>query len=332
MNGTMKRVVSSLELGDPKSFHNFTIFPLLGGDGEGVDYLTLGGALILGVLSVVEVSEGGSVPELKVVNRGDKPVLILDGEELMGSKQNRALNTTVLLKPNSETVIDVSCTEHGRWHYKSAEFADSGIVMARGIRSMKNRSVSESVRETRRYSSNQSGIWDKISELNAESGVHSETGAMRDAFVGREGETRRCEDAFAGVEGQIGFVFAVDGAVIGMDLVSRADAYAQLHGKLVRSYVIDSPLKTNANPGPAPQKCVTAFLDLVGQCDESSHPSVGLGVDWRFSHSLVAGSALICDGVCVHAAFFPAQSEAESRQPGMSSLRHRRGFRGNIAD
>ena len=43
---------------------------------------------------ITEVSEGGSVPELRVVNKGDARILVLDGEELRGAKQNRVLNTT----------------------------------------------------------------------------------------------------------------------------------------------------------------------------------------------------------------------------------------------
>jgi len=34
-----------------------------------------------GKLQITEIVEGGSVPELRVVNRYDRPVLILDGEE-----------------------------------------------------------------------------------------------------------------------------------------------------------------------------------------------------------------------------------------------------------
>jgi hypothetical protein len=35
------------------------------------------------------------VPDLRVVNRAGKMVLILDGEELVGAKQNRIVNTTI---------------------------------------------------------------------------------------------------------------------------------------------------------------------------------------------------------------------------------------------
>jgi len=50
-----------------------------------------------GALEVTEVSEGGSVPTLRVVNKGDRAVFLLDSEELVGAKQNRILNTSVLI-------------------------------------------------------------------------------------------------------------------------------------------------------------------------------------------------------------------------------------------
>ena len=52
---------------------------------------------------VEEVSEGGSVPNLLVTNAGDARVLFLEGEELRGTKQNRVLNTSVLVAAHSKT-------------------------------------------------------------------------------------------------------------------------------------------------------------------------------------------------------------------------------------
>jgi hypothetical protein len=66
------------------------------------------------------VSEGGDVPTLRLTSAADRPVLLLDGEELIGAKQNRVLNTTVLVAAHSRLTIPVSCVEQGRWAYKSA--------------------------------------------------------------------------------------------------------------------------------------------------------------------------------------------------------------------
>ena len=65
-----------------------------------------------------------NVPELRVVNPLDANVLLYDGEELLGAKQNRILNVTVLVPAASEKTVPVSCVEEGRWHARSAAFAD----------------------------------------------------------------------------------------------------------------------------------------------------------------------------------------------------------------
>ena len=38
-----------------------------------------------------------SVPALRVVNKGDRAVFLLDSEELVGAKQHQILNTSVLI-------------------------------------------------------------------------------------------------------------------------------------------------------------------------------------------------------------------------------------------
>jgi len=60
---------------------------------------------------ITEVTESGSVPFLQVANGADRPLLLLDGEELIGAKQNRILNTTVLVAGHTEVTIPVSCVE-----------------------------------------------------------------------------------------------------------------------------------------------------------------------------------------------------------------------------
>src|SRR5437867_2464489 len=120
--------LSKLNLGAPQRFKNMTVIPLFSPINHSPDYLTLGEALSRNCLTVTEVSPVGSVPQLKVTNLADVAVLLLDGEELIGAKQNRILNATILLKEKSETIIPVSCTELGRWSYSSPVFSHSGHV------------------------------------------------------------------------------------------------------------------------------------------------------------------------------------------------------------
>ena len=134
MDQIIANFLSELELAELKNFNNMAIIPLFSSANHTPRYLSLGEAMGKGLLTVTEVSQSGAVPELKVVNKGDLPVLLLDGEELAGAKQNRVLNTTILLMEKSETIIPVSCTEQGQWDYAAPAFTESGNIMSQNLR------------------------------------------------------------------------------------------------------------------------------------------------------------------------------------------------------
>ena len=111
--------LSPVELGAPVQFLNLTLFPLLVADDATPRYAMLDDALALKTARVTEVSESGSVPELLFINDGDIPVMLVDGEELVGARQNRILNLTLLVGAKKQVVIPVSCVEQGRWTWKA---------------------------------------------------------------------------------------------------------------------------------------------------------------------------------------------------------------------
>jgi len=76
--------------------------------------LKLKETLIQNLLKITELNDSGAVPQLKVMKNAELPVLILDVEELMGAKQNRIVNTNILLSEKFETIIPVSGVEQGR--------------------------------------------------------------------------------------------------------------------------------------------------------------------------------------------------------------------------
>lgn len=156
----VKTAVSSLKPGEPTTHGGLTVFPLTSGFRSKLRYLLLEEGLRKDLVTIREVSEGGSVPELKVENRADLPVLIVDGEELVGAKQNRVANLTMLIPAERTTIIPVSCVEAGRWSYRTPHFGVTDRVQNARGRAEKLESVRHSIREQGSRRSDQGRVWD----------------------------------------------------------------------------------------------------------------------------------------------------------------------------
>ncbi len=325
MDKDIKTYLSNFELGDLQHFKNMAVLPLMISLDDSPEYLTLKQALERQILVISEVSQEGRVPELKVMNKGEIPVLLLDGEELAGAKQNRVLNTTILLKENSETVIPVSCTEQRRWSYTSQEFSESGTVMIPKIRKMKSQTVSDSLQESREYRSDQGTVWTSIEEMSDRAEVHSRTAAMSDVYEAKTKELDEYLNAFLCLPRQKGLLTFMDGEVLGFDFLSFGSAYVLLHPKLVKSYAMEAILqKTPRTEKPDVEKAKN-FLKEASKCKEKKYESVGKGMDHRFEGKTLVGSALTVEKKLIHMAFFRV---TESEKAGnIVGSRRRREFR-----
>jgi hypothetical protein len=336
MENAVKTRLQSVQFAEAQVYKNIAIVPLIIPTEGTFHYNTLGDALAGSDIAVTEISTAGSVPDLQVVNRGNKSVLLIDGEELAGAKQNRVLNTSILIKELSETKIPVSCTEQGRWSYASNAFSESGNVMAYKSRSRKTRSVHSSLEACGAPVSDQGQVWSDIAELQVKACAQSPTSAMSDVYKAREDDLRKCDEIFKPVANQVGLLAIIDGLPAGLDMVSLATAYAKLHPKLVRSYtlegLIEAPKPGHEGSQPSTLDLQPAdlasrarqFLDEIATTEEREFPSVGHGTDHRFKGKALAGTALVHENEVIHAAFFRLD---EQQRPGtMASFGNRRRF------
>ncbi len=325
MEKLIAEYLARIQLGGVQICENLGVVPLLFPGNGGPEYMTLKEALERGAMIVTEVSEGGSVPELKVINKGDAAVLLLDGEELVGAKQNRVLNTTILVGAHMEAVIPVSCTEHGRWSYTSREFMDSDVVMYAKARREKARDVTMNLKTSAGYRSNQGAVWEGIEEMRMNAEVSAPTGAMKDVFEQKALDLNEYIEAIPLIPGQNGMMVFINGAIVGFDILSRSAAYASLHTKLLKSYAMEALLDRKRHfPVPAIE-AAKGFLRAADMIEEKKYRSTGLGWDYRFEAPGKVGSALVHEDSVIHMAFF---SITESEKIGnMSGFRQRRGYR-----
>lgn len=310
----------ALEAGAAIHFGSLSMVPLRALRDEPVSgYLTLAEALQTQRSRVTEVSAGGSVPELAFENlSADADVLLLDGEELVGAKQNRVLNLTVLVGPGKRIVIPVSCVEQGRWRHESHEFAASGNALFAGARAAKMAQVSESLRREGSRRADQGDVWARVAEKAEALDVRSATGAMSEVFAARERERDAYSRAFEAQPGQVGAVFVVHGRapIVGLELFDSASTFARCLPKLLGSFVLEAIDRPSA--GPAEQCAEAARQDAIGliaalaACPPARFAALGEGEDLRYTATGLTGAGLLARGRLVHLSAFRTRSASRS--------------------
>src|SRR6478752_5774119 len=170
----MSAIFPSVHVGEPIRCNQVSVFPLFADAPAPVEYALGVDAINDGSVVVEEISEAGSVPTLSVTNKANLLVLSLEGEQLVGAKQNRILNTSILIAANSKTTIPVSCVEQGRWRFKSKQFGSSGTFSPSKLRYALKMSVSDSVKRGHGHKSDQGRVWAEVDCLQMSHGVESE--------------------------------------------------------------------------------------------------------------------------------------------------------------
>src|SRR5208283_4294080 len=266
MNAPVKDFLSQIKVGAKQSHKNMTLYCLLSAQEARVDFLTLDEALDTEALVITEVNEGGSVSELKVANNSDQKVLLLDGEELVGAKQNRVLNVTILIAPQSETVIPVSCVEQGRWSYRSKQFGSESRAMSAKLKKRKSETVNMNLRRGQDFRSDQGVVWEEIENKYARMAAEpSRTMAMADLYEFHKDSTNEYLKAFHPVDNQAGMLVFIDGELAGIELLGRFHAFRQTHSKLVTSYVMDALETANLETFPGKQSLKANSAKLLEQ-------------------------------------------------------------------
>ncbi len=295
---------ASLKIGAPKIHLNLALFPLFDDDDKAFDYLLLDDALERKVARVTEISADGRVPELAFENDSAEKILLVDGDELVGAKQNRVLNLSILVGGRQKLFIPVSCVEQGRWSYHSRDFRSARRSLFAKARAKKMRQVTESLRLNQDRRSNQSEVWADVAGKVAFCRVDSDTLAMADAYESRATQLSAYASAFGVELGQRGAVVAIDGKPVGLELFDSADVFARYLDKLVRSYALDA-VETESGKTLAPSEAeVQRFLDSIRGAAADRFPALGEGEDIRLTGEGVTGGALAANGRVVHLAGF----------------------------
>lgn len=293
------------------------VYPLLraGAPPAEPTYLLLEEALEAKLVEVTEIDQAGHVPTIALINNGVLPVLVVQGQELVGAKQNRTLNVTILAAPG-RTEIPVTCVERGRWGYNAARF-DSGNFEHYRLRRMKaemvNASVKRNLSKKDRYSVDQMAVWEEVDLESARHDVSSATSALNEVYSSpRVAAKLRDFDKLKKLpKGTVGVAIAMGGELVAAEFLETPEAFAALWPNMLKGYGLSS---IYADEKAAPERThAQMFLTLPSNAEASVDEPVGLGQDVRWEGPEFLAGALAHEERLLHGTMFTRRPDKEAR-------------------
>ena len=296
----MISILHDFELMSPQVHKNVAIVPIKTPINHKIDLLTLQKGFELGLVNVKEC-EHSTVNTVIVENKSVAPLILVDGEEIVGGDQNRIMDATILIAPESEMKVPVNCTEHGRWGFKH-NFKQSENIANYRTRLAKRQAFQNNA-------SVQQAVWDSIDELEFDRSFSSPTQAMSESYEDAKADLSEFLDAFKTVTGQSGVVVLIDGKIMGFEVFLNSDIYRQYHEKIVKSYLIDA--KISEKVFTINTDAIEELISDVEGCEFEESQSTGLESRLEFKNDDGVGTLYTYQGEMVHISYLTGSAELE---------------------
>ena len=284
-----------------------------------------------GLVKVKEVSDAGSVPTLYVINDCKSHVLFVEGDQLVGAKQNRICNSSVLIAPESFAEIPVSCVEQGRWAKKSSAFASSNNSATPEMRKI----LKESKREARQafmlqqqlteqsdeaasvvheqaavHHASQGAVWDKVDTMQFMHLSPSQTSSMDDVFESKRNFIERALQTFKYPQNAQGWIIAINGEIQTIEMFGEKGLCEKAWERVMRGCVLETMGKvgqrhrgkkeTMPKIDRVKEQQVFRALDRLSKLAWEQVAAVSAGEEYRGDDGSLIGSQLQLDGQLVH--------------------------------
>ncbi len=286
-------LLPGIEFGEPLDYRSLRVVPLVGPSHEDPSYRLFGPDLAEDV-EIDEVDSAGSVPDLRVTNRLTDRILLIDGQELIGAKQNRILNTDVLVPASKQITIPVTCVESGRWAYTRRGFS-AGKMAFSSARAAKCSQVHQSLRVASKHRSDQGQVWASVKHLMVCLDSPSPTEAMADIYLQKEKDLVEVREAFTLPENTVGVAVYQGDRLLGLDLFDRAATLEHHWQSLLDSYVLDwlaFDKRDDAEPSE-PATPLEELFEALQHAEWERFDAPGEGSDLRWETDRLTASALV---------------------------------------
>jgi len=266
---------------------------------DGPPYLTGPEAAEAGLIEVGEL-DPPQASFLAIANLAKVPILLVEGEMLVGGDQNRTMNVTVLCPPQARTIVPVSCVEAGRWGAR--RMAAASRLAPGSLRAAKIANLEPRTNDVSSRRSDQHQVWDEVERQSLLHGVNSETSALDDVQEEFEDRIAAQLDQVEPVPGQVGVICTMGDQVVGMDLFDKPSTLKKYLRGIIAGHALDAPAPAS---GPDSIRAIERFLAQVETTARDAGRGVGLGEEILL-HGSVIGIGLSYNERLVHLAAFPA--------------------------
>ena len=284
-----------------------------------------------GLVNVKEISDAGSVPTLYVTNDSSCHVLFVEGDQLVGAKQNRICNSSVLIAPKSFAEIPVSCVEQGRWASKSAAFASSINAAPPQMRKI----LKESKREARKaymlqqqlaeqsdepasvareqaavHHASQGAVWATVDSMQSFHAAPSQTSSMEEVFESKRKLIERALQTFKYPQDARGWIIAINGEIQTIEMFGKKRLCKKAWERVMRGCVLETMGKAQkrglnkkgkvSKSARVKEQQVLRALDRLSKLIWERVVAVSDGEEYRGDEGSLIGSQLRLAGQLVH--------------------------------
>ena len=286
----------SLLVSDCVSVGNVNIFPITGAPTPSPKNLkALAEVIDTGLVDINEVSEAGSVNVIQVDNRSAFDIFIADGEALVGAKQNRIAEQSVIVPAESKFHIPVHCVEQGRWsfdrdmHFQKSEFALPPSARDRKAFLLKSKD----------HSRLQTEMWNAVEQMSTKHGVLSHTSDLGDILSSSPDITSALDRSEINELDCNGYAVFGSGRPF-VEIFYDKNA-CKIHQKSSRrAWLADAESSREDTPSVAE---VEELLTRLAMSNWTAEPSVG--IEDSYSSALEnSGRTVMKNGAFVHGYFY----------------------------
>ena len=296
----------NFNVSEPVEKNNITTFFLSSIEKNNNKYLSFSEAIAKNQVQISEVNKEGLLTKLSVSNKSSDNIIILNGELIIGTqiRQDRIVDSTVLIPGYATVLINTFCGEQYRWSPRlSNKISTSESLYFSSGRANNAADINNKLNK-------QCRIWSEISEKISDFNVKSFTNSVDQIYKKKKVNVEEIVNFFKIPSEAVGVVLGINNQLVNIDIFSNNCMLQIYLPKIIRSIALDS-FKKISKKSYLKKKEVHRFLRQIHQANKQKRKVVegSLGEELQFNSETVAGSILCHKEQTVHFSAFVKENK-----------------------